>query len=103
MTRWQYALQKKCGHTRTGWVYTTPTQEPQEVKMEILVNLSPEPKNLADTEAMRCFSGQELLHTISQGSAEHRRSNLMPPWGYPLNERQIRCLVVYLRTLGGSK
>jgi mono/diheme cytochrome c family protein len=64
-------------------------------------NLNPKPRNLADREAMRRFSDQQLYDAISQGGAERGKSNLMPPWGHTLNERQIRYLVAYLRTLGG--
>jgi len=66
-------------------------------------NLNPKPRNLADSQAMRRFSDQQLFEAISQGGAERGKSNLMPPWGYTLNERQIRCLVAYIRTLGATK
>jgi hypothetical protein len=34
---------------------------------------------------------------------ERAKSNLMPPWGNTLNERQVRYLVAYVRTLGQPK
>jgi len=66
-------------------------------------NLNPKPRNLADREAMKNFSDQQLFDVISQGGAERGKSNLMPPWGHTVNERQIRYLVAYLRTLRESK
>jgi hypothetical protein len=57
----------------------------------------------AAREAMRRFSDQQLFDAVSQGGAERGKSNLMPPWGHTLNERYVRYLVAYLRTLGGSK
>ena len=66
-------------------------------------NLNPKPKNLADREAMHRFSGQQLFDAISQGGAERGKSNLMPAWGHTLNDRQMRYLVAYIRTLGESK
>jgi len=66
-------------------------------------NLNPKPRNLADRESMRRFSDQQLLAAISQGGLERGKSNLMPPWGNTLNERQVRYLVAYLRTLGEAK
>ena len=66
-------------------------------------NLNPKPRNLADREAMKTFSPQQLFDAISQGGGERGKSNLMPPWGHTLNERQIRYLVAYLRTLRESK
>ena len=63
-------------------------------------NLNPKPRNLADREAMKKLSNQQLFDTISQGGGERGKSNLMPPWGHTLNERQIRYLMAYIRTLG---
>lgn len=66
-------------------------------------NLNPKPKSLAEREAMKDFSDQQLFDAISQGGRERGKSNLMPPWGHTLNERQIRYLVAYLRTLGSAQ
>jgi mono/diheme cytochrome c family protein len=65
-------------------------------------NLNPKPRNVADREAMKNISDQQLFDAISQGGGERGKSNLMPPWGHTLNDRQIRYLVAYLRTLGGA-
>ncbi len=66
-------------------------------------NLSPKPRNLADRAAMASFSDQQLADAIARGGWERGKSNLMPPWGHTLNERQIRYLVAYLRTLRSSE
>jgi len=66
-------------------------------------NLNPKPRNLADRESMRRFSDHQLFAAISQGGLERGKSNLMPAWGNTLNERQVRYLVAYLRTLGEAK
>ena|ERR1700687_3929291 len=66
-------------------------------------NLNPKPRDFSDRPAMHGFSDQQLFAAISQGGAERGKSNQMPPWGHTLNERQIRYLVAYLRTLGGPK
>jgi mono/diheme cytochrome c family protein len=66
-------------------------------------NLSPKPRNLADRAAMTSFSDQQLADAISRGGWERGKSNLMPPWGHTLNERQIRYLVAYLRTLRSTE
>ena len=66
-------------------------------------NLNPKPRNLADRESMRRFSDYQLFAAISQGGLERGKSNLMPPWGNTLNERQVRYLVAYLRTLSETK
>ncbi|MBI1788974.1 MAG: c-type cytochrome [Acidobacteria bacterium] len=66
-------------------------------------NLNPKPRNLADRNAMAAFSDQQLFDAISRGAFERGKSNLMPPWGHTLNERQIRYLVACLRTLRESK
>lgn len=66
-------------------------------------NLNPKPRNLADHAAMTSFSDQQLADAISRGGWERGRSNLMPPWGHTLNERQIRYLVAYVRTLRSTE
>jgi len=66
-------------------------------------NLDPKPRDLSDHDAMQRFSDQQLFAVIAQGGAERGKSNLMPPWGHTLNERQIRYVVAYIRTLTPSK
>ena len=63
-------------------------------------NLNPKPRDLSDRASLQHFSDQQLFLVISQGGAERGKSNLMPPWGHTLNERQIRYVVAYIRTLG---
>jgi mono/diheme cytochrome c family protein len=66
-------------------------------------NLNPKPRNLTDRAAMTSFSDQQLADAISRGGLERGKSNLMPPWGHTLNERQVRYLVAYLRTLRSTE
>jgi mono/diheme cytochrome c family protein len=66
-------------------------------------NLTPKPRDLSDRASMQHFSDQQLFQVISQGGAERGRSNLMPPWGHTLSERQIRYVVAYVRTLEKPK
>ena len=60
-------------------------------------NLNPRPRNLADRPAMAAFTDDQLYEAIARGGGKRGKSNLMPPWGYTLNQRQIRYLVAYLR------
>lgn len=63
-------------------------------------NLRPvQPRNFTDAEAMKQLSDQDLFTAISRGGRAMGRSPLMPAWGSTLNERQVRYLVRYLRTL----
>lgn len=63
-------------------------------------NLQPvQPRNFTDAEAMEKFSDQELFTAISKGGRAMGRSAFMPAWGATLNDRQIRYLIRYLRTL----
>ena len=66
-------------------------------------NLNPKPRDLSDRASLQHFSDQQLFLVISQGGAERGKSNLMPPWGHTLNERQIRYVVASIRTLGKPK
>ena len=66
-------------------------------------NLDPKPRDLSDRAAMQRFSDQQLFAVIAQGGAERGKSNLMPPWGHTLNERQIRYVVAYIRTFEPPK
>ena len=49
--------------------------------------------------AFTAFSDEELAAAIRSGGGASGLSASMPPWGRSLGERQIRNLVLYLRTL----
>ncbi|MBI5280628.1 MAG: cytochrome c [Candidatus Solibacter usitatus] len=66
-------------------------------------NLRPKPRDLTDQAVMLSIADQQLAEAISRGGRERGKSNLMPPWGHTLNERQIRYLVAYLRTLRSTE
>lgn len=63
-------------------------------------NLQPaRPQDFTDTEAMKKLTDQDLLTAIKKGGKAMGRSALMPAWGGTLNDRQVRYLIRYLRTL----
>jgi mono/diheme cytochrome c family protein len=66
-------------------------------------NLDPPPQSLADSTFQTGHSDEDLTTAIRSGGAAVGLSNGMPPWGRTLNERQIRNLVLYLRTLTESE
>jgi len=62
-------------------------------------NLDPRPQDLGDADFQKQHSDDDLVTVIRSGGGVAGLSNAMPPWGHTLNERQIRNLVVFLRTL----
>lgn len=63
-------------------------------------NLRPAvPRNFTDKEAMDKLTDRHLAEVISKGGQAVGRSPLMPAWGHTVNERQIRYLISYLRTM----
>jgi len=57
------------------------------------------PKDHTDGATMNRLSDQNLTDTISKGGAVVGKSSFMPGWGGSLNEKQIRDIVAYIRTL----
>jgi len=57
------------------------------------------PKDHTDGATMNRLSDQNLTDTISKGGAAVGKSSFMPGWGGSLNEKQIRDIVAYIRTL----
>ena len=66
-------------------------------------NLDPRPQSLADSTFQATHSDADLITAIHSGGAAVGLSNGMPPWGRTLNDRQIQNLVIYVRTLAGTK
>jgi len=62
-------------------------------------NLDPKPRDLADPAFQAGRSDEELVSILRTGGGAAGLSTGMPPWGRTLNERQIRNLVSFLRTL----
>ncbi len=68
----------------------------------LATGLEPRPSNLtrAGSDALDdAFDTEELELWIRQGSAAHERSNLCPPWGLTLADRDIHCLAQFVRSL----
>ena len=57
------------------------------------------PRNHTDGAVMNPLSDQHLSDIIAKGGAAVGKSGFMPAWGASLNEKQIRDLVAYIRTL----
>jgi mono/diheme cytochrome c family protein len=62
-------------------------------------NLDPHPRDFSDPAFQKKKTDTELADAIRRGGAGVGLSNLMPPWGHTLTERQIRQVTAYLRTL----
>ena len=48
---------------------------------------------------MNQLSNKYLLDVISKGGSAVGKSSFMPAWGSSFNEKQIRDIVAYLRTI----
>lgn len=62
-------------------------------------NLDPKPRNLADPQLQAERSDEELLLVIGVGGGAVGLSNAMPPWGRTINDRRIRNVLAYVRSL----
>ena len=62
-------------------------------------DLRPLPRDLTDAEYMDRKTDEELIASISGGTASIGKSNLCPPWGESLGRKRIEGLVRYLRGL----
>lgn len=62
-------------------------------------SLDPKPRDLGDPAFQARTSDADLAAVIRSGGAAAGLSSAMPPWGRTLNEREIRNLAVFLRTL----
>ena len=62
-------------------------------------NLDPKPRDLGEPGFQAKSSDDDLAAAIRAGGGASGLSTSMPPWGHTLGERQIRNLVLYLRTL----
>ena len=62
-------------------------------------SLPVKPADHTNGAVMNQFSDQFLLDVISKGGGQVGKSMFMPAWGSSLNDKQIRDIVVYLRTI----
>jgi len=57
------------------------------------------PKDHTDGATMNKLTDQFLMDVITKGGGAVGRSGFMPAWGSSLNEKQVREIVAYIRTL----
>jgi mono/diheme cytochrome c family protein len=57
------------------------------------------PKDHTDGVTMNPLTDQNLADTISKGGPAVGKSSFMPAWGGSLNEKQVRDIIAYIRTL----
>lgn len=65
-------------------------------------NLAVPPRDHTDASYMASRTDEQLFAVIKYGGGAQGRSNLMPPWGGRLSDREITALVAYVRTLPGT-
>ena len=63
---------------------------------------APRPRDLSDPAFQKKKTDAELADTVRRGGAGVGLSNLMPPWGKTLSERQVDEVVLYMRGLRKS-
>lgn len=61
--------------------------------------LAVSPRDHTDAKDMSKLSDEELRLAIAEGGDAVQKSELMPPWGKTLTDREIDELVLYLREL----
>jgi mono/diheme cytochrome c family protein len=62
-------------------------------------SLPVKPRDHTNGAVMNQLTDQSLADVISKGGGAVGKSTFMPAWGASLNEKQVRDLVVYIRSL----
>jgi mono/diheme cytochrome c family protein len=62
-------------------------------------NLDPKPRDLSDPAFQKKRTDDDLMGVIRSGGGVAGLSTGMPPWGRTLNDRKIRNIVTFIRTL----
>ena len=62
-------------------------------------SLPVKPKDHTNGAVMNSMTDQSLVDVISKGGGATGKSSFMPAWGASLSEKQIKEIVVYIRTL----
>lgn len=62
-------------------------------------SLPAKPADHTNGAVMNQLNDKFLTEIITKGGAAVGKSNFMPPWGGAVNEKQIRDLVAFIRTL----
>ena len=57
------------------------------------------PADHTNEVVMNQLSDKFLIEVISKGGSAVGKSSFMPPWGGSFNEKQIRDIIAYLRTI----
>lgn len=65
--------------------------------------LNPKPRNLTDGNYMNARTDAQLTNVIKNGSAAEKLSPLMTGYGSMLNEKEIKEMVAYIRSLAVPK
>ena len=64
-------------------------------------NLAIPPRDFSDPEFWKTASDERLTSAISQGGESVGKSVLMPAWGRTLTPKQVRDVIVHLRSTPG--
>ncbi len=62
-------------------------------------NLDPHPRDLGDEAFQNSKSDADLADAIRRGGAGVGLTSLMPPWEHTIDDRHIRAVVLYVRSL----
>lgn len=62
-------------------------------------SLPVKPKDHTDGAVMNQMTDQSLADVISKGGGPTGKSSFMPAWGASVNEKQVRDIVAYIRSL----
>jgi mono/diheme cytochrome c family protein len=62
-------------------------------------SLPVKPKDHTNGAVMNQMTDQSLVDLISKGGGATGKSSFMPAWGASVNEKQVRDIVAYIRTL----
>ena len=62
-------------------------------------NLDPHPRDLGDPVFQKTKSNADLADAIRRGGTGVGLTSLMPPWGHTIDDRHLRAVVLYVRSL----
>lgn len=66
-------------------------------------SLPVKPADHTNAAAMNQLNDRFLMDIISKGGAAVGKSTFMPSWGGALNDKQIRDIIAYIRTLASKQ
>lgn len=65
--------------------------------------INPKPRNFTDGKHMNARTDAQLINTIKNGGAAEKLSPLMTAFGSMLNDKEIKDVVAYIRSLAVPK